>query len=119
MALPQNQTGGQTAAFGPCFHLPGQPILGTGILGYSHIALPQNWGSLNPAKPGATSTRSLGFQAWYQVPGTWESDLAIAFNESTNPQQAIQYGLVGNQAFAKLQGSSARQRSELAWDKRH
>ena len=28
---------GQTAGFGPCFHLPGQPILGTGFLSHSHL----------------------------------------------------------------------------------
>ena len=28
---------GQTAGFGPCFLLPGQPILGTGFLSHSHV----------------------------------------------------------------------------------
>ena len=28
MGVAQNEQEGQTAGFGPCFHLPGQPILG-------------------------------------------------------------------------------------------
>ena len=37
--LKMKRSEGQTAGFGPCFHLPGQPISGTGFLSHSHMRL--------------------------------------------------------------------------------
>ena len=55
---------GKTAGFGPCFHLPGQPILGAGFLSHSQMNQPTSllnsivgeWGSsksglIPPKKP--------------------------------------------------------------------